>query len=153
MSGRLKHSNPSQRRQVHNMAKEMYAVVHLFQGIVHEIKIFPEWDKAREAADKKIVEEYGELVEEQNGDNEIILEQAELAADRHDSGVLLDKASIRNALIDRMERGGMSVKRSPDFDKQAEDFYLYIEDALTGFLDDQYNMFVEDQEDEDKKEE
>ncbi|CAG1006276.1 hypothetical protein METP3_03797 [Methanosarcinales archaeon] len=135
------------------MTKEMYAVIHLFQGIVHEIKIFPEWDKAREAADKKIVEEYGELVEEQNGDNEIILEQAELVADRHDSGVLLDKASIRNALIDRMERGGMSIKRSPDFDKQAEDFYLHIEDALTGFLDDQYNMFVEDQKDEDEKEE
>jgi hypothetical protein len=134
------------------MAKEMYAVVHLFQGIVHEIKIFPEWDKAREAADKKIVEEYGELVEEQNGDSEIILEQAELVADRHDSGVLLDKASIRNALIDRMERGGVSVKRSPDFDKQTEDFYLHIEDALTGFLDDQYNMFVEDQKDEDEKE-
>ncbi len=135
------------------MTKEMYAVVHLFQGIVHEIKIFPEWDKAREAADKKIVEEYGELVEEQNGDNEIILEQAELVADRHDSGILLDKASIRNALIDRMERSGMSIKRSPDFDKQAEDFYLHIEDALTGFLDDQYNMFVEDQKDEDEKEE
>jgi len=132
------------------MTKEMYAVVHLFQGIVHEIKIFPEWDKAREAADKKIVEEYGELVEEQNGDNEIILEQAELVADRHDSGVLLDKASIRDALIDRMERGEVSVKRSPDFDKQTEDFYLHIEDALTGFLDDQYNMFVEDQKDEDE---
>ena len=135
------------------MTKEMYAVIHMFQGIVHEIKIFPEWDKAREAADKKIVEEYGELVEEQNGDNEIILEQAELVADRHDIGVLLDKASIRNALIDRMERGGVSVKRSPDFDKQAEDFYLHIEDALAGFLDDQYNMFVEDQKDEDEKEE
>jgi hypothetical protein len=135
------------------MTEEMYAVVHLFQGIVHEIKIFPEWEKAREAADKKIIEAYGELVEEQNGDNEIILEQAELVADRHDSGVLLDKASIRNALIDRMERGGMSVKRSPDFDKQTEDFYLHIEDALTGFLDDQYNMFVEDQKDEDEKEE
>ena len=135
------------------MTKELYAVIHLFQGIVHEIKIFPEWDKAREAADKKIVEEYGELVEEQNGDNEIILEQAELVADCHDGGVLLDKASIRNALIDRMERGGMSIKRSPDFDKQTEDFYLHIEDALTGFLDDQYNMFIEDQEDEAKKEE
>jgi hypothetical protein len=135
------------------MAKEMYAVVHLFQGIVHEIKIFPEWDKAREAADKKIIEAYGELVEEQNGDNEIILEQSELVADRHDSGVLLDKASIRNALIDRMERSGMSVKRSPDFDKQTEDFYLHLEDALTGFLDDQYNMFVEHQKDEDEKEE
>ena len=135
------------------MAKEMYAVVHLFQGIVHEIKIFLEWDKAREAADKKIVEEYSELVEEQNGDNEIILEQAELVEDRHDSGVLLDKASIRNALIDRMERGGVAVKRSPDFDKQTKDFYLHIEDALTGFLDDQYNMFIEDQEDEAKKEE
>ena len=126
------------------MAKEMYTVVHLFQGIVHEIKIFPEWDKAREAADKKIVKEYGELVEEQNGDNEIILEQAELVADRHDGGILLDKASISNALIDRMERGGVSVKRSPDFDKQTEDFYLHIEDALTGFLDDQYHMFVEE---------
>jgi|GEM_PF-5462686 len=135
------------------MTKELYAVVHLFQGIVHEIKIFPEWDKAREAADKKIVEEYGELVEEQNGDNEIILEQAEFVADYNDGGVLLDKASIRNALIDRMERGGVSIKRSPDFDKQTEDFYLHIEDALTGFFDDQYNMFVEDQKDEDEKEE
>lgn len=48
------------------MTKELYAVIHLFQGIVHEIKIFPEWDKAREAADKKIVKEYGKLVEEQN---------------------------------------------------------------------------------------
>ncbi len=129
------------------MTKEMYAVIHLFQGIVHEIKIFPEWDKAREAADQKIIEEYGELVEEQNDDNEIILEQAEeVCADNLDSGVLLDKASIRNALIDRMERGGMSVERSPDFDKQAEDFYLHIEDALTGFLDDQYHMFVEEAE-------
>ena len=59
------------------MTKEMYAVVHLFQGIVHEIKIFPEWDKAREAADKKIIEAYGELVEEQCGDDEILLEAAQ----------------------------------------------------------------------------
>ena len=31
------------------MTKEMYAVIHLFQGIVHEINIFLEWDKARDA--------------------------------------------------------------------------------------------------------
>jgi hypothetical protein len=60
------------------MIKEMYAVVHLFQGIIHEIKVFPEWEKAREYADKEIIKEYGELVEEQCGDDEILLEVAQV---------------------------------------------------------------------------
>jgi len=60
------------------MTKEMYAVVHLFQGIIHKIKVFPEWEKAREYADKEIIKEYGELVEEQCADDEILLELAQV---------------------------------------------------------------------------
>lgn len=131
------------------MTKEMYAVVHLFQGIVHEIKIFPEWDKAREAADKKIIEAYGELVEEQCGDDEIILEEAKgecVVTKDTRKGILLDKAEVRAALTDRMEHDDLSVKPNPDLDKRTDDFYLFIEDALTGFLDDQYNIFKEEEE-------
>jgi hypothetical protein len=139
------------------MTKEMYAVVHLFQGIVHEIKIFPEWDKAREAADKKIIEAYGELVEEQCGGDEILLEAAQVEEEETEQdgkrGILLDKAEIRAALIDRLEQDGLSVQPCLELDQRVEDFYLFVEEALTEFLDDQYNMFVKDQEDEDEKEE
>ena len=139
------------------MTKEMYAVVHLFQGIVHEIKIFPEWDKAREAADKKIIEAYGELVEEQCGDDEILLEAAQVEEEEIEReekrGILLDKTEIRAALIDHIEQDGLPVQPSPELDQQVEDFYLFVEEAMTEFLDDQYNMFVEDQEDGDEKEE
>jgi hypothetical protein len=126
------------------MTKEMYAVVHLFQGIVHEIKIFPEWDKAREAADKKIIEAYEELVEEQCGDDEIVLEQAEFIQEY--AGVLLDKAEVEAALIDRMKQDGLSVQPCPGLDKRVGDFHLFVDDALTGFLDDQYHMFMENTE-------
>jgi hypothetical protein len=139
------------------MAKEMYAVIYLFQGIVHEIKIFPEWDKAREAADKKIIEAYGELVEEQCGDDEILLEAAQVEEEETEreekKGILLDKAEIKAALIDRLEQDGLSVQPCVELDQRVEDFYLFVEEALTEFLDDQYNMFLEDQEDEDEKEE
>ncbi len=131
------------------MAKELYAVIHLFQGIVHEIKIFPEWDKAREAADKKIIEAYGELVEEQCGDDEILLEAAQVEEEKTEReekrGILLDKAEIRAALIDRIEQDGLSVQPCLELDQRVEDFYLFVEEALTEFLNDQYNMFVEDQ--------
>ncbi len=126
------------------MTKEMYAVVQLFQGIVHEIKIFPEWDKAREAADKKIIEAYGELVEEQCDDDEIVLEQAELIQD--DAGVLLDKAELKAALTERMKQNGLSVEPCLKLDKRTEDFHLFVADALTGFLDDQYHIFMEETE-------
>ena len=139
------------------MTKEMYAVIHLFQGIVHEIKIFLEWDKAREAADKKIIEAYGELVEEQCGDDEILLEAAQVEGEETEreekKGILLDKAEIKAALIDRLEQDGLSVQPCLELDQRVEDFYLLVEEALTEFLDDQYNMFVEDQKDEDEKEE
>jgi hypothetical protein len=138
------------------MTKEMYAVVHLFQGIVHEIHIFPEWDKAREAADKKIIEAYGELVEEQCGDDEILLEAAQVEEEETEReekrGILLDKAEIRAALIDRIEQDGLSVQPCLELDQRVEDFYLFVEEALTEFFDDQYKMFVEDK-DEDKNEE
>jgi len=114
------------------MAKEMYAVVHLFQGIVHEIKIFPEWDKAREAADKKIIEAYRELVEEQCGDDEILLEAAQVEEEETEreekKGILLDKAEIRAALIDRIEQNGLSVQPCLELDQRVEDFYLFVEE-------------------------
>ncbi len=139
------------------MTKEMYAVVHLFQGIVHEIKIFPEWGKAREAADKKIIKAYGELVDEQCGDDEILLEAAQVEEEEtereENKGILLDKAEIRAALIDRIEQHGLSVQPCLELDKRVEDFYLFVEEALTEFLDDQYKMFIEDQGDGDNKEE
>ena len=104
------------------MTKEMYAVIHLFQGIAHEIKIFPEWDKAREAADKKIIEAYGELVEEQCGDDEILLEAAQVEEEKTEleekRGILLDKAEIRAALIDRIEQDGLPVQPSPELDNE-----------------------------------
>ena len=68
-------------------------------------------------------------------------------------GILLDKAEIRAALIDRIEQNGLSFQSCLELDQRVEDFYLFVEEALTEFLDDQYNMFLEDQEDEDEKEE
>jgi len=131
------------------MTKKMYAVVHLFQGTVHEVTVYYEWDIAREAADKKIIEAYGELVEEQCGDDEIILEEAKgecVVTKDSRKGILLDKAEVRAALTDRMEHDDLSVKPNIDLDKRTDDFYLFIEDALTGFLDDQYNIFKEEEE-------
>ncbi|MBU4129169.1 hypothetical protein KJ582_03535 [bacterium] len=131
------------------MTKKMYAVVHLFQGTVHEVTVYYEWDIAREAADKKIIEAYGELVEEQCGDDEIILEEAKgecVVTKDTRKGILLDKAEVRAALTDRMEQDDLSVKPNLYLDKRTDDFYLFIEDALTGFLDDQYNLFKEEEE-------
>lgn len=61
-------------------------------------------------------------------------------------GVLLDKAEVKAALIDRMKQDGLSVQPCPDLDKRVEDFHMFVDDALTGFLDDQYHMFIEEAE-------
>ncbi len=60
--------------------------------------------------------------------------------------ILLDKASVKAALIDRMEQDGLPVQSGSYLDKRVEDFYLFVDDALRGFLDDQYHMFVEEAE-------
>ena len=73
-----------------SLPKEVYVVIHLFQGTIHEVKVYLDWNMARGAADVKIIKEYGELVDEQCGDDEIILEEAEVVPANKSNIVLLD---------------------------------------------------------------
>jgi hypothetical protein len=59
-------------------------------------------------------------------------------------GVLLDKESIGAALLSRMSEDGMSIQDSAELRVRVEAFYRFLEDALSGWIDDQYRMFAEE---------
>ncbi|MFZ3168183.1 MAG: hypothetical protein WA130_11260 [Candidatus Methanoperedens sp.] len=126
------------------LPKEVYVVVHMFQGIVDELKVFLDRDMARDARDKKIIEEYGELVEEQCGKYEFILGEAEVFPADKDNIVLLDRVSIQQALVERIKNAGMHVPVGTELDKMTEDFCHWVDDGLSDFMDDRFKAFNEE---------
>ncbi len=56
--------------------EKVHVVIHLFQGILHEVAVHRRADKAREDYEKRIIEAYGSLVDEQHGNDEIIMDEA-----------------------------------------------------------------------------
>jgi hypothetical protein len=61
-------------------------------------------------------------------------------------GVVLDRESARVALLSRMSEDGMSIQDSAELRVRVEDFYHFLEDALSGWIDDQYRIFAEEAE-------
>jgi hypothetical protein len=126
------------------LPKEVYAVIHLFQGTVHQVKVYLDWKMAKEATDKKIIEEYGELVDEQCGNDEIVLESAEVVPANRDNIVLLDRVSIQQALVERIKNARMHVPVGAELDKMTEDFCHWIDDGMSDFMDDRFKAFTEE---------
>lgn len=56
--------------------EKVHVVIHLFQGILHEVAVHRKQDKAKEDYEKRIIKAYGELVDEQHGDDEILMDEA-----------------------------------------------------------------------------
>uniref|UniRef100_A0A6M3JGI9 Uncharacterized protein n=1 Tax=viral metagenome TaxID=1070528 RepID=A0A6M3JGI9_9ZZZZ len=58
--------------------EKVHVVIHLFEGILEEVAVHRREDKAREDYEKRIIEAYGELVDEQHGKDEILMTEAEV---------------------------------------------------------------------------
>lgn len=58
--------------------EKVHVVIRLFQGILENVKVHRREDKAKEEYEKRIIEAYGELVDEQHGDDEIMMIEAEV---------------------------------------------------------------------------
>lgn len=56
----------------------VYVVIHLFQGILDHVEVHRNPDIARESYEKKVIAAYGNLEEEQCGDDEIIMDEADV---------------------------------------------------------------------------
>lgn len=61
-------------------------------------------------------------------------------------GVILDKEIVRAALLSRMSEDGMSIQDGIELRERVEEFCHFLEDALSGWIDDQYRMFTEEAE-------
>ncbi len=62
--------------------------------------------------------------------------------------VILDREIVRAALLSRMSEDGMSIQDNDELRVRVEEFCHFLEDALSGWIDDQYKMFVEEAEGE-----
>ncbi len=58
--------------------EKVYVVVYLFQGILEEVAVHRNVEKAIEDYEKRINKAYGELVDEQHGNEEILMTEAEV---------------------------------------------------------------------------
>lgn len=56
----------------------VHVVIHLFEGILETAVVYRSQDKARKDYEKRIIEAYGELVDEQHGKDEILMAEAEV---------------------------------------------------------------------------
>lgn len=63
-------------------------------------------------------------------------------------GVILDREIVRAALLSRMSADGMSIQDGIELRERVEEFCHFLEDALSGWIDDQYKMFAEEAEGE-----
>jgi len=63
-------------------------------------------------------------------------------------GVILDREIVRAALLSRMSEDGMSIQDGVELRVRVEEFCHFLEDALSGWIDDQYRMFAEEAEGE-----
>lgn len=62
--------------------------------------------------------------------------------------VILDREIVRSALLSRMSEDGMSIQDGAELRVRVEEFCHFLEDALSGWIDDQYKMFAEEAEGE-----
>jgi len=58
--------------------QRVHVVVYLFQGILEEVAVHRNADKAKEDYEARIIKAYGELVDEQHGNEEILMTEAEV---------------------------------------------------------------------------
>jgi len=63
-------------------------------------------------------------------------------------GVILDREIVRTALLSRMSEDGLSIQDNDELRVRVEEFCHFLEDALSGWIDDQYRMFTEEAEGE-----
>ncbi len=56
----------------------VFVVIHLFQGVIHEVKVHTDRKIAQADYEGRIIAAYGELVDEQNGKDEILFEEAQV---------------------------------------------------------------------------
>ncbi len=56
----------------------VHVVIHLFEGILDKVVVHRNGNKAREDYEKRIIQAYGELVDRQEGKDEILMEEAEV---------------------------------------------------------------------------
>lgn len=60
------------------MSEKVHVVIHIFQGVINDVIVHRDESKANEDYQKRVIEAYGELVDEQEGDDEIRLYEAEV---------------------------------------------------------------------------
>lgn len=67
-------------QEVKNMVSKdnVHVVIYLFEGILEEVAVHRNANKAKEDYEKRIIEAYGELVDEQHGKEEILMTEAEV---------------------------------------------------------------------------
>lgn len=58
--------------------ENVHVVIHLFQGILEEVAVHRREGKAKEDYESRIIKAYGELVDEQHGNDEILMTKAEV---------------------------------------------------------------------------
>jgi hypothetical protein len=58
--------------------EKVHVVIYLFEGILEEVAIHRNKKKAKEDYEKRIIDAYGELVDEQHGKEEILMTEAEV---------------------------------------------------------------------------
>lgn len=58
--------------------EKVHVVVYLFEGILEEVAVHRNQKKAQEDYEKRIIDAYGELVDEQHGKEEILMTEAEV---------------------------------------------------------------------------
>ena len=56
----------------------VFVVIHMFQGVIHEVNVHSDPIKARADYEKRIIEAYDELVDEQCGNDEIQLIETQM---------------------------------------------------------------------------
>lgn len=56
--------------------EKVHVVIFLFEGILEEVAVHRSADKAQKDYEKRIIEAYGELVDEQHGKDEILMTEA-----------------------------------------------------------------------------
>lgn len=58
--------------------QRVHVVIYLFEGILEEVAVHRNQKKAQEDYEKRIIDAYGELVDEQHGKEEILMTEAEV---------------------------------------------------------------------------
>jgi len=57
---------------------KVFVVIHLFQGVIHEVKVHTDQKIAEADYEGRIIAAYGELVDEQYGKDEILFEESQV---------------------------------------------------------------------------